>query len=56
MYDARMFETKDGYIASNKKEVMNEFGQMFGEDFELYSSFLSSEKNSEIDTALSIEY
>ena len=50
MFDARMFETEDGYIASNKKEILNEFGRMLGEDFERYSSFLSLAKNSEINT------
>jgi hypothetical protein len=52
MYDARMFETEDGYIASNKKEIMHEFGRMLGEDFELYSSFLTQAKMSEKKTFL----
>ena len=50
MFDARMFETKDGYIANNIKEILNEFGRLLGDDFERYSSFLSLAKNSEINT------
>jgi len=44
MYDNRMFETKDGYLASNKQELMNEFGSIVGEDFNKYSGLLSKSK------------
>ncbi len=49
MYDLRMFETKDGFIASNKQEVMNEFGKILGEDFSAYSTYLSMAKKVERD-------
>ena len=50
MYDIRMFETMDGFIASSKQDVMNEFGRLVGEDFSSYSTFLSMAKKVEKDT------
>lgn len=44
MYDNRMFETEDGYLASNKQELMNEFGKIVGEDLSKYSGLLSKSK------------
>lgn len=52
MYDNRMFETKDGYLASNKQELMNELGHLFGEDLSKYSVLLSKSKNPEKDVFL----
>jgi hypothetical protein len=49
MYDSRMFETKDGYIASNKQDIMFEFGSILGEDFSKYSTYLSMAKKAERD-------
>ncbi|MEI7675197.1 MAG: hypothetical protein WCJ03_00340 [Bacteroidales bacterium] len=44
MYDTRMFETEDGYIANNKQELISEFGRLLGEDFTKYSVSLSQSK------------
>lgn len=52
MYDARLFVTADGFIASNKQEVMNEFGRLLGEDFGSYSTILSQSKNTELNSFL----
>lgn len=49
MYDTRMFETKDGFTASNKEEIMTEFGKILGEDFSSYSTYLSMAKKAERD-------
>jgi hypothetical protein len=50
MYDNRMFETGGGYLATNKQELMNEFGRIVGEDLSKYSSFLSLAKKAEKQT------
>jgi len=47
MYDARMFETEDGYIACSKQEILNEFGKILGEEFKTYSVLLSKAKAAE---------
>ena len=47
MYDTRMFETEGGYLASNKQELMNEFGKIVGENFDSYSVLLSKSKSAE---------
>ena len=47
MYDNRMFETEDGYLASSKQDLMNEFGSIVGEDLSNYSVYLSKSKNPE---------
>ncbi len=52
MYDNRMFETEDGYQASSKQELMNEFGRIVNEDLGNYSVLLSKSKNPEIDVFL----
>lgn len=52
MYDARMFETEDGYIASSKQQLINEFGRLLNEDFSKYSAFLSQSKNVSEETFL----
>jgi len=44
MYDCRMFETEDGYIANNKQELISEFGRLLSEDFTKYSVSLSQSK------------
>ncbi len=46
MYDLRMFETKDGFIASSKQDIMTEFGRILDEDFSAYSTYLSMAKKS----------
>jgi hypothetical protein len=50
MYDARMFETSDGFIASNKQALLNEFGKILDENFGAYSTILSQAKNVEKDS------
>lgn len=52
MYDNRMFETENGYLASNKQELMNEFGKIVGEDLSKYSGLLSKSKNPSKDVFL----
>jgi hypothetical protein len=52
MYDNRMFETNDGYLASNKQELMNEFGRIVNEDLSRYSGLLSKSKNPSKDVFL----
>ncbi len=52
MYDNRMFETEDGFLASNKQALMIELGQLFGEDLSKYSVLLSKSKNPEKDVFL----
>lgn len=52
MYDNRMFETEGGFQASNKQELMNEFGRIVNEDLSNYSVLLSKSKNPEIDIFL----
>lgn len=52
LYDARMFETEKGYIASNKQVVMDEFGKLLGENFKSYSTILSQSKNAELNSFL----
>lgn len=52
MYDNRMFETENGYLASNKQEIMNEFGRIVGEDLSNYSVLLSKSKETEKDVFL----
>jgi len=47
MFDARMFETEDGYIACSKQEILNEFGKILGEEFKTYSVLLSKAKAAE---------
>jgi hypothetical protein len=47
MYDARMFETSDGFIASSKQALLNEFGKILNENFSAYSTTLSQAKNAE---------
>ena len=47
MYDARMFETEDGFLITNKQSMLIEFGLLFGEDFSKYSSLLSKSKDTE---------
>ena len=47
MYDARMFETRDGFIASSKQALLNEFGKILDENFSAYSTTLSQAKNAE---------
>jgi len=49
MYDARMFETEDGFITSSKQELLNEFGRIVGEEFGTYSVLLSKAKAVEKD-------
>lgn len=44
LYDCRMFETEDGYIANNKQELISEFGRLLSEDFTKYSASLSQSK------------
>ena len=46
MYDLHLFETPDGRIATNKQKLMDEVGQLFGEDLSQYSMLLSSAKSS----------
>ncbi len=45
MYDCRMFETADGKIASNKKELIKALGQFFNTKIDDCSKFLSAAKN-----------
>jgi hypothetical protein len=52
MYDARIFETEDGYLVSSKQELMNEFGSILGEDLSNYSVLLSKSKEPERDVFL----
>jgi hypothetical protein len=52
MYDNRMFETEDGYLASSKQDLMNEFGRIVNEDLSNYSTLLSKSKNPEKDVFL----
>lgn len=52
MYDNRMFETEDGYLASSKQELMNEFGRIVNEDLSNYSVLLSKSKNPDKDIFL----
>lgn len=47
MYDARMFETRDGYIASNKQALFDEFGKILDENFSNYSTLLSKSKGTD---------
>jgi hypothetical protein len=47
MYDNRMFETEDGYLASSKQELIKEFGRLVNENFDNYSVLLSKSKNPE---------
>ena len=47
MYDCRIFETEKGYIASNKQELMNEFGRFLGQDFSNYSASLTQSKTAQ---------
>ena len=47
MYDAHMFETRDGYIASNKQALFDEFGKILDENFSNYSTLLSKSKGSD---------
>jgi hypothetical protein len=54
MYDTRMFETNDGFIASNKEKIMIEFGKILGEDFSSYSTYLSMAKKTEKDVFMKI--
>lgn len=44
MYDNQMFETEDGYLATNKQELFNEFGKLLNADFRNYSTNLSQSK------------
>jgi len=44
MYDNQMFENEDGYHATNKQEVFNEFGKLLNADFSNYSANLSQSK------------
>lgn len=44
MYDCRMFETTDGKIASNKKELIKALGQFFNTKIDDYSPFLATAK------------
>ena len=43
-----MFETENGFIASNKQELLDEFGCILGEDFSNYSVLLSQSKNADM--------
>jgi hypothetical protein len=52
MYDTHMFETEGGYLANNKQALMNELGQLFGEDLSKYSVLLSKSKMPEKDIFL----
>ena len=52
MYDNRMFESKDGFLATSKLELMNEFATILGEDLSNYSVLLSKSKNTEMDIFL----
>lgn len=47
MYDCRMFMTPDGLLASNKQDVMNEFGKLLQADMSNYSGLLSRAKNAD---------
>lgn len=47
MYDTRMFETENGYIASSKQALMDEFGRILGEDFSKYSVLYSQSKDAD---------
>lgn len=45
MFDMKLFSTSDGKLASNKQEVMENFGRLLGADFSNYSASLSAAKN-----------
>ena len=45
MYDCRMFKTRDGKIASNKKELIKTLGEFFNIEINDYSKLLSAAKN-----------
>jgi hypothetical protein len=47
MYDCRMFMTPDGLLASNKQDVMNEFGKLLQADLSSYSTLLSRAKDTD---------
>jgi len=47
MYDARMFETPNGFIASNKQTLFDEFGKILDENFSNYSTLLSKSKGTD---------
>ena len=42
-----MFMTPDGLLASNKQDVMNEFGKLLQADMSNYSGLLSRAKNAD---------
>lgn len=44
MYDCRMFETVDGKVASNKKELIKALGDFFNSKIDDYSPLLSAAK------------
>lgn len=47
MYDARIFETEDGFLASSKQAVFYELGKVFNADFSSYSTILTQSKETE---------
>lgn len=44
MYDCRMFETIEGKVASNKKELIKTLGKFFNAKIDDYSPLLSAAK------------
>jgi len=47
MYGCRFFQTENGFEASNKQELFNEFGRLLNEDFSKYSTMLALSKKAE---------
>jgi hypothetical protein len=45
MYDSKLFANADGQPATNKQELMEAFGEFFGEDLKAYSTLLSQAKD-----------
>jgi hypothetical protein len=52
MYDSKLFANADGQPATNKQELMEAFGEFFGEDLKAYSTLLSQAKDKSPDLYL----
>jgi hypothetical protein len=52
MYDSKLFANADGQPATNKQELMEAFGEFFGEDLKAYSTLLSQAKDKNPDLYL----